>query len=298
MTTMSMARRRYRGFGRVRGFGRARGGLAVLALGLPLAAIAAVCLAAPLLPLHDPQLQVLSNALVPPAWLEGGTWSHPLGTDHLGRDVLARILHGGRLTFVIAIAGMLAGAIPGTLVGLLSGFYRGVVDGVLSRLVEAQLALPFILLAIAIIAARGRSIGVLVSVLALIGWAYYARVVRAETMSLRERPFVLGLRCAGVPTPRILFQHLLPNLANTVLVLTTLQMGTVILAESTLSFLGLGVVSPQISWGAMLADGRDQISQAWWIATLPGLAITIVVLLVNLLGDAMSSWLDPKKRRY
>jgi peptide/nickel transport system permease protein len=277
---------------------RARGGRGVAVLGIPLLVIAAVCFAASLLPLPDPAHQVLSDAVMPPAWMHGGVWAHPLGTDHLGRDMLSRIVHGGQLTFIIALGGMLAGAIPGTILGLVSGFYRGAVDTVISRVVEAQLALPFILLAIAIIAARGRSIGVLVVVLAMIGWAQYARVIRAETLSLRERPFVVGLRCAGVSTPRILFAHLLPNLGGTVLVLTTLQMGTVILAESALSFLGLGVVSPQISWGAMLADGRDQLTQAWWIAAFPGLAITVVVLLVNLLGDAMRSWLDPRKRRF
>ena len=277
---------------------RARGGGAVAILGLPLLLVAGLCFAAPLLPIPDPGRQVLSEAVLPPAWMDGGTWSHVLGTDHLGRDILARLLDGGRLTFIIAIGGMLAGAIPGTLVGLIAGYYRGAVDAVISRFVDAQLALPFILLAIAIIAARGRSIAVLVVVLAMIGWAQYARVIRAETMSLRERPFVIGLRCAGVSTPRILLGHMLPNLGGTVLVLTTLQMGTVILAESALSFLGLGVVSPQISWGAMLADGRAQLTQAWWIAAFPGIAITVVVLMVNLLGDAMRSWLDPRKRRY
>jgi peptide/nickel transport system permease protein len=277
---------------------RARGAGAVAAFATPLAVIAVLCLAAPLLPVPDPSVQVLSDALKPPAWLDGGDWSHPLGTDHLGRDVFARILYGGMLTFLIAIAGMLAGAIPGTLLGLISGFYRGRADTVISRFVEAQLALPFILLAIAIIAGSGRSLPGLVLVLALFGWAQYARVVRAETLSLRERPFVLGLRCAGVPTPRILLAHMLPNVAGTVLVLTTLQIGTVILAESALSFLGLGVVSPQISWGAMLADGRAHLTTAWWVAAFPGLAITVCVLLVNLLGDALRSWLDPKKRRY
>ena len=294
MTTLSRAVR----LGRPATTVRARGIGSVLAFGIPLAVIGLLCLLAPVLPLHDPGQQVISDALQPPAWMAGGDWSHPLGTDHLGRDVLARVVHGGQLTFVIALAGMLTGAIPGTALGLISGFYRGWPDAVISRLVEAQLALPFILLAIAVIASRGRSLGVLIAVLALIGWAQFARVVRAETLSLRERPFVLGLRCAGVPTWRILTHHMVPNLLGTVLVLTTLQMGMVILAESALSFLGLGVVSPQISWGAMLADGRDQLTTAWWIATFPGLAITAVVLLVNLLGDALRSWLDPRKRRY
>jgi len=277
---------------------RARGGGAVLMFALPLVAIAALCLMANVLPIPSPLAQDLDRALRPPVWMTGGSWDHLLGTDHLGRDLLARILHGGRLTFVVALSAMLAAAVPGTFIGLVSGFYRGWVDRVVSRLVEAQLALPFILLAIAIIAARGRSLGVLIGVLALVGWAQYARVIRADTMSIRERPFVLGLRCAGIPSWRILLAHLLPNVGGTVLVLATLQVGTAILAESALSFLGLGVVPPDISWGAMLSDGRAQLTEAWWIALFPGLSISIVVLLVNLLGDATRSWLDPRKRRY
>ncbi|MCG2623384.1 ABC transporter permease [Arthrobacter sp. I2-34] len=275
-----------------------RGTASVIAFGAPLACIALIALLAPLLPLSNPNAQVLSEALRPPAWLEGGDWSSPLGTDQLGRDVLSRLVFGGQLTFVIAFTGMVAGAVPGILLGLLAGYRRGWVDAVISRLVEAQLALPFILVAIAIIAANGRSLPILVAVLALVGWAQYARVIRAETLSLRERPFVLGLRCAGVPTWRIMLGHLLPNLAGSATVLATLQMGTIVLAESALSFLGLGVVAPDISWGAMLAEGREQLTLAWWVALLPGLAITAVVLLVNLFGDALRSRFDPKKRSF
>jgi peptide/nickel transport system permease protein len=275
-----------------------RGTGSVIAFGAPLAGIALIALAAPLLPLPDPNAQVLSEALKPPVWLEGGDWNSPLGTDQLGRDVLSRLVFGGQLTFIIAFAGMAAGAVPGILLGLFAGYRRGWADTVISRIVEAQLALPFILVAIAVIAANGRSLPVLVAVLALVGWAQYARVIRAETLSLRERPFVLGLRCAGVPTWRIMFSHLLPNLAGSATVLATLQMGTIILAESALSFLGLGVVAPDISWGAMLSDGREQLTLAWWVAMLPGLAITAVVLLVNLFGDALRSRFDPKKRSF
>ncbi|MDR7084840.1 peptide/nickel transport system permease protein [Arthrobacter ginsengisoli] len=278
--------------------GYSRGSASILAFGVPLGLIALVTLLAPLLPLPGPNVQVLSAALRPPVWLPDGTWSNPLGTDQLGRDVLSRVVYGGQLTFIIALSGMVAGAVPGILLGLLAGYRRGWADAVISRFVEAQLALPFILLAIAIIAAQGRSLTILIVVLALVGWAQYARVIRAETMSLRERPFIVGLRCAGVPTWRIMLRHLLPNLAGTATVLATLQMGTIILAESALSFLGLGVVAPDISWGAMLADGRDQLTMAWWVAALPGLAITVVVLLVNLLGDALRSRFDPKKRSF
>lgn len=277
---------------------RARGLDGVLMFAIPLGIVALLCIGAGALPLPSPTAQDLENALIPPVWMEGGSAAHLLGTDHLGRDLLARILHGGKVTFLVAISAMLSSAILGTLVGLVSGFYRGWVDRIVSRLVEAQLALPFILLAIGIISARGRSLEVLVAVLALIGWAQYARVIRADTLSIRERPFVLGLRCAGVPSWRILLQHLLPNVGGTVLVLATLQVGTAILAESALSFLGLGVVPPYISWGAMLADGRAQLTKAWWIALFPGLSISFVVLLVNLLGDATRSWIDPRKKRY
>ena len=277
---------------------RARGLDGVLMFAIPLGIVALLCIGAGALPLPSPTAQDLENALIPPVWMEGGSAAHLLGTDHLGRDLLARILHGGKVTFLVAISAMLSSAILGTLVGLVSGFYRGWVDRIVSRLVEAQLALPFILLAIGIISARGRSLEVLVAVLALIGWAQYARVIRADTLSIRERPFVLGLRCAGVPSWRILLQHLLPNVGGPVLVLATLQVGTAILAESALSFLGLGVVPPYISWGAMLADGRAQLTKAWWIALFPGLSISFVVLLVNLLGDATRSWIDPRKKRY
>jgi peptide/nickel transport system permease protein len=277
---------------------KARGTGAIIALGLPLVLIALACLLAPALGLPDPEAQNLSVGQSPPAWLGGGDWAHPLGTDQLGRDVLARLLSGGVLTFILAFAGMLAGAIPGIALGLLAGYRRGWVDVVVSRLIEAQLALPFILLAIAIIAARGRSLTVLVLVLAMVGWAQYARVIRAEAMALREQPFIMGLRFAGAPTWRIMLAHILPNVAGTVTVMATLQLGTIILAESTLSFLGLGVAAPDISWGAMLSEGRDQLTSAWWIAAFPGVAITVVVLLVNLLGDAFRSRFDPKKKRF
>jgi peptide/nickel transport system permease protein len=265
---------------------------------VPLAVIALISFLAPLLPVPDPNEQDLSAAVIPPAWLDGGSSAHPLGTDQLGRDILARLLYGGQLTFLIAFAGMLAGGVPGILIGLAAGYRRGRVDAVVSRLIEAQLALPFILLAMAIISSSGRSLWILVIVLALTGWAQYARVVRAEALALRERPFVLGLRVAGASHGRIMLAHILPNLVGTATVLATLQLGTIILAESALSFLGLGVSAPDISWGAMLSDGRDQLTEAWWLAAFPGLAITAVVLLVNLLGDALRSRFDPKKRRF
>jgi len=273
------------------GFVRGRG--AVIGFGAPLVLLLIVAILAPLLPLPDPNLQDLGASLLAP-----GSPGHALGTDQLGRDILSRLVYGARLSLLIGAIGMLLGAIIGTVLGLLAGYYRGIVDIIVSWLIDAQLAIPFVLLAIALITSNGRSLIVLLLVLALFSWAQYARVIRGETLALRSRPFVLALRAGGVPGYRILLRHLLPNQAGTVLVLATLQMGAVMLAESALSFLGLGVVSPDISWGAMLSEGKDQLVYAWWIAALPGLAILITVLLVNLLGDALRSVLDPRKRRY
>lgn len=274
---------------------RRTGGLWRLAV--PLGLIALLALAAPFLPLPEPNAQNLVARFQPPVW-DTGDWGHALGTDHLGRDVLSRLLHGARLTFAIAIAGVLVAGVVGTALGILAGYLRGWADRIVTRLVDAQLALPFMLLAIAIIAARGRSIAVLVFVLATYGWAQYARVLRADTMSLRERPFVLGLRSAGASSGRIMLGHILPNVTNSFLVIATLEVGTMILGEGALSFLGLGVVAPQVSWGLMLAEGRDHLSRAWWVVMFPGVAISVVVLLTNLLGDALRAVYDPRKRTY
>jgi len=277
---------------------RRSGNRALWLMGLPLLLLGLLVVAAPLLPLADPGLQDLRARLLPPIFLEGGTWEHPLGTDQLGRDLLARVIYGGRLTFVIAIAAVLVGSVFGTLLGMIAGYRRGWIDTIISRVVDAQLALPFILLAIAIIVSRGRSLVVLVAVLAIISWAQYARVIRAEALSLRERPFILGLRAAGASPIRIILRHIFPNIGGTVLVLATLEVGTMILAESALSFLGLGVVPPDISWGGMLAGGREFIQDAWWVVTFPGIAITSVVMSINLLGDALRARYDPRKRTY
>jgi peptide/nickel transport system permease protein len=250
------------------------------------------------LPITEPNKQDLQNRFVPPFWMDGGSLNHPFGTDQLGRDVFSRIIHGGRLTFLIAFAAVLFGSVFGTLLGMVAGYLRGWSDAAISRLIEAQLALPAILLAMSIIVSAGRSLTILVLVLAIIGWAQYARVIRAATLGLRERPFILGLRAAGAPTWRIILRHIFPNIGSTFVVLTTLEVGAMILAESALSFLGLGVVEPDVSWGAMLADGREFLRDAWWLVAIPGAFITLVVLLVNLLGDALRTTYDVRRRAY
>jgi peptide/nickel transport system permease protein len=179
---------------------------------------------------------------------------------------------------------------------MLAGYHGGSVDRVISRVIDAQLAVPFLLLAMGVISAHGRSLAALVFVLSIFVWARYARLVRADVLSLSARPFIPALRSSGLPTWRILLLHVLPNVGGTVLVVSTLEVGMIIIGESALSFLGLGVVAPNISWGAMLADGRSSMNQAWWVVALPGLAITVVVLAVNLLGDALRVMYDPRKQ--
>jgi len=277
--------------------GRDRGFWPLVWFGGPLLFIALISIAAPLLPTPSPNEQDLADTLQPPVYF-GGTWDHPLGTDKLGRDLLSQLIYGGRLTLLIGVVGMLVAIIPGTILGLLAGYRRGAWDIVISRLIDSVLALPFVLIAIAIITNRGASISALLIVLALTGWAQCARIVRAETLGLRERRFVLGLRAAGASNFRIAVRHILPNLSGIIVVVATLQIGTVILIESALSYLGLGVPPPSITWGSILAGGKDVLTEAWWITTWPGLMITLVVLLVNLLGDALLTFFDPKKRKY
>jgi peptide/nickel transport system permease protein len=260
--------------------------------------IALVALLAPVLPIADPGVQNLDNALRPPFFQNGGSFEHVLGTDQLGRDYLARLVYGTRLTVLIALVAVVLGAVFGSLLGVVAGFKGGWLDAVISRVTEAQLALPFILLGIAIIVARGQSIGTLIFVLAIVGWAQYVRIVRAETMALKERGFVAGLKIGGLSDSRIIFRHVLPNVFGTIMTLAALEIGTMILAESALSFLGLGVVDPDISWGAELANGKDYLQIAWWLVTFPGIAISTTVLYVNLAGDALRSRYDLRKRMF
>jgi peptide/nickel transport system permease protein len=274
-----------------------RGRTSVFWLSLPLVVITVLVFVLPLTGLLPGAGQDLRNTRQPPALLSGGSWAHPLGTDKLGKDVLRMLVESGRLTIVIGLVGALVAIGPGTLIGTLAGYCRGWVDRVISVLIDAQLALPFILIALAIISNRGSSLPVLFVVLGLTGWAACARVTRSATLTIRERQFVMGLRAAGASETRIVARHVLPNLAGTIVALATLQVGTAILVESALSFLGMGVVPPRTSWGSMLASGQDELSTAWWIAFFPGLAITVVVLLVNLLGDALLTHHDPRKRR-
>jgi peptide/nickel transport system permease protein len=220
-----------------------------------------------------------------------------LGTDLLGRDVLSRLIWGARISLLIALAATLIGAVVGSLVGLVAGFYRGTTDTVLTKLIDVQLAFPFVLLAIAVVAVAGPSVPVLIVVLAIGAWVGHARIVRGLVLSLRERDYVQAALALGAGTPRVLFRHLLPEVLATIIVLATFDVGRIIILESTLSFLGLGVQPPTPSWGSDRRDAAVYVRQAWWTSVFPGIAIMLVVLAINLLGDGLRDWLDPRRVR-
>jgi peptide/nickel transport system permease protein len=258
------------------------------------AAVALAALLAPVLSPFDPLAQDISQRLKPPGWTapDGGT--HWLGTDHLGRDILGRILYGARIALVVGLAAVAIAGMLGLAIGLVSGYFGGRVDDLFMRLADIQLAFPFILLALAVIGVLGPSLHNIIVVVGVSGWVVYARIVRGEVLSLREREFVLAARAVGSPPARVILRHLVPNAFTPWLVIATLDMARVIIVESALSFLGLGVPPPTPTWGGMLADGRVYMSTAWWLATFPGLAILVTVLGINLLGDGLRDTLDPR----
>ena len=250
------------------------------------AAIVLVAIFAPLLAPHAYDDQDLARSLLPPAWLPGADASYPLGTDYQGRDLLSRLIFGARTSLAVGAAAVVLAGLIGVSLGLLAGFFRGWVDDVLMRLADAQLAFPPIVLAVGVLSVVGPSPTTIVVLLGIVGWVQYARVVRGETLSLREREFVAAARCVGAGDVRILARHILPNALGAVLVIAALNMSTMILAEASLSFLGLGVRPPIPAWGSMLSEARDVFDLAWWTAVFPGLAIVWTVFGINLLGDA------------
>lgn len=249
---------------------------------------------APLISPHDPILQDVEKRLLPPFWQEGADPAYVLGTDHLGRDILSRLIYGARISLVISTSAVAFSAILGTIIGLLSGFYGGKIDNIFMRLADVQLAFPFILLAIAIIAVLGPNLQNIIIVMGITGWVIYARVIRAEVLSLREKEFITSIKALGGSNSRIIFKHLFPNVVPPCIVIISLEMARMIIMESALSFLGLGIQPPTPTWGGMLADGRVYLFTSWWLATFPGLVIMLVVLGINLLGNWMRDILDPR----
>jgi peptide/nickel transport system permease protein len=263
-------------------------GLAVVAV------VVVAALFAPALSPFDPLEQDIAQRLREPGWEDSQGHAHPLGTDHLGRDILARIIYGSRIALMVGLSAVLISGILGMAIGLCAGYFGGRTDDFLMRLADIQLAFPFILLAIAVIGVLGPSLGNIIVVIGVSSWVVYARVVRGEVLSIREREFVQAAIALGSGDGRILVRHVLPNAFTPWLVVATLDMARVIVIESALSFLGLGVQPPTPTWGGMLADGRVYLSTAWWLATFPGIAILVTVLGINLFGDGLRDTLDPR----
>lgn len=243
---------------------------------------------------YDPAQTHPTKMLLPPAWLEGGTTEHLLGTDNLGRDILSRIIYGSQVSLLVGItAVVIAGAI-GAAMGLISGYYGGWIDNLVMRLVDAFLAIPSILITLVILSIVGPGLWTLIIVLGVTNWVGYARIVRGEVLSVKEREFVKAAHTIGVKDYKIMRQHLLPNVASSFIVISTLSVASTIIAEASLSFLGMGIQPPTVSWGTMLSAGKDYLAQSWWVATFPGLAITITTLGIIFLGDWLRDVLDPR----
>ena len=252
---------------------------------------AAAPLLAPYHPLKDADFKAV---LRPPAFISGGDTSHLLGTDQIGRDIFTRILFGGRVSLMVAAVAITSGTIIGTSLGIAAGYAGGMVDEIIMRFVDMWIALPFILLALVIAIVLGQSFGVMFLLLALIAWVGFVRPIRGEVLSLREREYVQYAKSSGASNMRIMVRHILPNVASTVLVLATMGAGGLIIAESLLSFLGVGIPAPTPTWGGMISDGRGYLDDAWWISAMPGMAILLLVVSLNFLGDWLRDTWDPK----
>jgi len=255
-----------------------------------------VALFAPLVAPANPYLGRTLERLAPPFWIEDGTTQFLLGTDQLGRDTLSRLIFGARVSLSVAVLAVVGASVVGVLLGLFAGYYRRWIDWLISTMVNVMLSFPFVLLALAVIAVLGPSFSNLIVVLAITGWPVYTRVIRAQTLSLREREFVAASRVLGAGDPRIIFRHIFPNVVNLLVVIASLQIAQMIILESFLSFLGLGIQPPIPSWGSMLADGKIYMFDKWWMATIPGLAIFVTTLAINLVGDGLRDLLDPYSR--
>ncbi len=253
-----------------------------------------MALLAPHIAPHDPTRGDLSLRLRPPAPFERGMWQYPLGTDNLGRDIVSRIIHGARVSISLGFVVIGLCTVVGVTLGLISGYVGGWVDTVIQRTVDVMLSFPYLILAIALMGLLGPGFTNMVVALAVKEWVTSCRIVRSEVLSLKGAAFVEAARASGASPVRILFQHLLPNVVSSAIVVGTLRVGWVVLMEASLSFLGLGIQPPQASWGTIIADGRDYLFRAWWISTFPGIAIFLFVLGMNLFGEGLRDALDPR----
>ncbi len=261
-----------------------------------LLAVIAMAIAAPLLAPHPYDEQNIENRLAPPAWMEGGNRSFPLGTDHLGRDILSRIIYGSRISLIVGVSAVVVSGTVGVTLGLLAGYFRGTTETIIMRLADIQSAFPFLLLIIAVIAVLGPGLNNMILVLGISGWVSYARLVRSEVLAVREREYAEAAVVLGLPDRRIIMRHILPNVAGSIIIMAAMEVGKVILFESSLSFLGLGVQPPIPTWGGMMADGRQYLATHWWVATIPGIAIMMTTMGTNLVGDWLRERLDPRAK--
>jgi peptide/nickel transport system permease protein len=268
---------------------------AIISLAL-LLLLVAMAIAPSLFAPHSPLRPDLMDAGTPPAFLHGGSLSFPLGKDQLGRDILSRLIYGARITVIIGLLGTAISYLIGVVLGLVAGYLGGWVDEVIMRFTDIQLAFPFLLLAIVIVAVLGPSLTNVIIVLALTRWTTYARLVRGQVLAAREEVYVESARAIGVPNAIILFRHIFPNIIAPTIVIASFDVGANVIVEASLSFLGLGVQPPQPSWGNMLADGRIYLPTAWWISTIPGIALSLTLILINIQGDRLRDLLDPTVR--
>jgi peptide/nickel transport system permease protein len=264
---------------------------------LVLAALVFTAIFAPYLAPASPTDGDITTKLIPPLWMQGGEREHPLGTDRFGRDVLSRIIYGSRISLVVSLIAIGVAGTVGTAIGLVAGYRGGLTDTLLMRLTDVGLSLPTILIAVVLVAVSEPSFRNVVFVIALLLWPRFARQIRGETLAVKEQDFVALAIVAGRSSAWIISRHIFPNVVPTLLVISTLQVGYVILLEGTLSFLGVGVPPPNPAWGLMIADGRGFLATAWWISLFPGLAMLLTVLAVNLMGDWLRDHLDPRLRQ-
>ena len=260
--------------------------------------ISLTAILAPVIMPHDPFGGDIIDRLQPPAWDPRGSTEHLLGTDGLGRDVLSRLIYASRISLGVGLVASVVSGLVGVLLGLASGYLGGAVDVAVSMMINIMLTFPFVLLALAVIAVLGGGIANLVLVLALSGWPVFARVVRSQVIHIREMEYVQASRVVGASDLRIVFRHIVPNLLNSLIVLTSTQVARMIISEAFLSFLGLGIMPPIPTWGNMLGEARNYMYDKWWLPTFPGIAIFITTLAINLLGDALRDYLDPHSRSY
>jgi len=261
-----------------------------------IALLGVVAAAAPWLAPQDPIRQSLRGRLSPPTVEGADGRSHLFGTDHLGRDVLSRVIYGSRVSLVIGFSAVVIGGLLGSALGMLAGFAGNRVDGVIMTVADAQLAFPFILLAIGIIAVLGPSFPTLIVVIGLSGWVSYARILRSQVLVLRSREFVEAIHALGGSVWRVVLRHVLPNVMSSIVVVATLELARSIVLEATLSFLGLGIQPPTPSWGGMIQEGRDYLDSAWWISTFPGIVLMLTSIVVSRTGDGLRDLLDPTLR--